>query len=62
MVHALKHGKQFPLFAYCLLPNRTKETYVKCLSIFSKGMKNLHLQANFERVTTDFEITMIQAI
>ena len=57
-VHAFKHGKQF-LFAYCLLPNKTKETYVKCLSI---GMNDLHLHANFERVTTDFEICMRQAI
>ena len=61
MVHAFKHGKQFP-FAYCLLPNKTKETYVKCLSILSKGMDDLHLRATFERVTTDFEIAMIQAI
>ena len=59
-VHAFKHGKQF-LLAYCLLLNKTKETYVKCLKILSEGMEDLSLQPNVQQVATDFEIAIIQA-
>ena len=57
-MHAFKFGQQFPL-AYCLLPGKTKEIYVKC---FTNSMDDLLLQSNSETVTSDFELGAIQAM
>ena len=60
-VYAFKFSQQFPL-AYCLLPGKTKEIYVKCFTILKDSMDDLLLQPNIETVTSDFKLGVIQAM
>ena len=60
-IHVFKHGKQFPL-VYCLLPGKSQIIYAKLFAILSDAMDNLMLQPQFQRVTSDFELAMIQAV
>ena len=59
-VHCFKHGKQFPL-VYCLLPGKSRSVYDKCFSIIGDKVKNLGFLPVVQRITTDFELALIQA-
>ena len=59
-VHCFKHGKQFPL-VYCLLPGKSRSVYDKCFSIIGDKVNNLGFLPVVQRITTDFELALIQA-
>ena len=61
IIHAFKHGQQFPLVYYCLLPGKTQEVY-EVFSILAEEMDYLHAQPCIVRATADFEIALINAI
>lgn len=60
-IHVFKHGKQF-LVVYCLLPGKSRDVYAKVFTILSDAMDDLLLQPQFTRVTSDFELAMIQEV
>ena len=49
-------------FLYCLLPNKTKEMYVRLFRLIINLAKTNHLRFNPESIFIDYEIAVIEAI
>ena len=57
---AFKLAKQFPL-VYCLFPGKSRSVYEKCFLIIDDKVSNLGFLPVVQRITTDFELALIQA-
>ena len=57
----MKFGQQFPL-AYCLLPNKTRETYERVFELLKQKCADLDIEFHPTSVMSDFELAIIQAI
>ena len=57
----MKFSRQFPL-AYCLLPNKTQETYEWTFNLLKQKCAELHIEFNLTSVMSDFELAIIQAV
>ena len=60
-IHAMKFSRQFPL-AYCLLPNKTQETYERTFNLLKQKCAELHIELNPTTIMSDFELAIIQAV
>ena len=60
-IHVEVYQQIFPLF-YCLLPDKTEETYVRMFIMLKNICHSLNIQLNFNRIVSDFELALINAI
>ena len=60
-LHGFYRG-QMIFFLYALLPNKTKQTYVRLFRLLINVSRANRLQFNPEEIFIDFEIAVIEAI
>ena len=59
-LHTFKNGQQFPL-AYCLLPDKSRDTYQRTFGLLKEKAEELSLDFSPVVVLSDFELAIIQA-
>ena len=59
--HAYRYGQQFPL-VYCLLPDKSRETYIRVFELIKEKAEEQDLNLNPDTVLSDFELSIIQAM
>ena len=59
-LHAFKNGQQFPL-AYCLLPDKSRDTYQRTFGLLKEKAEELSLDFSPVVVLSDFELAIIRA-
>ena len=59
-VHAFKNGQQFPL-AYCLLPDKARDTYQRTFTLLKEKAEELHLDLSPCVLLSDFELAILRA-
>ena len=59
-LHAFKNGQQFPL-AYCLLPDKSRDTYRRTFGLLKEKAEELSLDFSPVVVLSDFELAIIRA-
>ena len=59
-VHAFRNRQQYPL-AYCLLPDKTRQSYQRAFDLLAVEASQLHLSLSPSHILCDFELAVIQA-